>query len=279
MKFKFSLLFTTLLVNSFLVSTTFAGPFSGIHPLQSNRFNMAVGGFFSDTEGEYSLDDPDGDDGTDVDFEDLGLDDSQVLPSLSLKWRLANRHRIQGEYFNVGQDTRETLEEFVEWGNIDFLVGASVETSMNLDVGRVFYGYSFVKDDTKEFGAGLGLHYQGLDMSLRGNGLIDGTPVLDVEEGLDDWAILPNAGIFGNYAFSPKWVLIGRADWISASIADYEGELWNVEGAIQYQAFKNVGVGLAYRYLSFDLAKDDNSGDWEANLQYSGPVLFLTANF
>ncbi len=43
--------------------------------------------------------------------------------------------------------------------------------------------------------------------------------------------------------------------------------------------FDHFGVGLAYRYLDFQLAANSSSGDWETELEYSGPVLFFTANF
>ena len=151
---------------------------------------------------------------------------------------------------------------------------------MDMDIARLFYGYSFVKDDNKEFGAGIGLHYATLDMSLAGNATINDELVIDVEEGIDDWAVLPNIGIYGNYALSPKWLIGGRLDWMGASIGDYEGELWNTEVAVQYQAFKNFGVGVSYRYLKLDISTDNrDKGDWAADLEYSGPSLFLTANF
>lgn len=264
----------TLVIGNMALGTASAGPFSGIHPLQSDRFSVGLGGFFSDIDGQYELDDPDGDEGTDVD-----LDDSSTLPSAAFNWRLANRTRIQAEYFNVGQDSTETLTEQIEWGDLDFEIGARVKTEMDMNIARAFFGYSFIKDQKKEFGAGVGLHYLDLDVSLKGDATIDGKPVLGVEDGFDDWAILPNVGAYANYAFSPKWLMLGRVDWVSADIGDYSGGLWNAEVAVQYQAFRNFGVGLAYRYLSFDLSAEKSDGDWDADIQYTGPLLFVTANF
>ena len=268
-----------MVIGSTVWGAASAAPFNGIHPLQSDRFYVGLGGFYSDTDGQYTLDDPDGDGGTDVDLGDLGITKSNTLPSAAFVWRLSNNHRIQAEYFSVGQSTKKTVTKQIEWGDLEFEAGASIKSDMGMDIARAFYGYSFLKDDKKEFGAGIGLHYLSLDTSLSGDATINDTPFIDAERGFDDWAILPNIGAYANYAFSPKWLISGRIDWISANIGDYEGGLWNTEAAIQYQAFNNFGIGVAYRYVAFDLTADKSDGDWKADLQYSGPLMFLTVNF
>lgn len=262
---------------------SFAGPFNGIHPLQSNRFSIGFGGYGPDITGYFSIDDADGDDGTDIDFQDdAGLDDSSILPAIGLTWRLSNNTRIQGEYFTVGQSAKETVTKTINIGDLEFDVGATLESDMDMDIARAFWGYSFVKTDKTELGAGLGLHYLNLDISVAGKAHIGDTEIeLErAKKSIDDWAILPNIGGYANYAFSPKWIVGGRLDWISANIGDYDGTLWNAEAHIQYQIFDHFGVGLAYRYLDFELAAEDSrSGDWETELEYSGPLLFFTANF
>lgn len=280
MKTIYRTAFSTLIAGSMAWGTVLAGPFSGIHPLQSDRFSVGVGAFFSNADGDLYLDQQNRDDGTDVDLQDdLGMEDSETLPAVAFNWRLSNKSRVQAEYFSFGQSGRRNTSERIEWGDLDFEVGAEVRSDLDLDVVRGFFGYSFIKDERKELGAGLGLHYLRLDASLAGNATIAGIPVLNVERGFDDWAILPNIGGFGNYAFSDKWLASGRVDWISADIDSYDGQLWNVEVAVQYQAFEHFGVGLAYRYLDFELNANKSNGDWGGDLEYNGPLLFVTANF
>jgi opacity protein-like surface antigen len=265
-----------------LSSVSFAGPFNGIHPLQSDRFTIGLGGYWPDVSGEFSIDDPDGGDGTDIDFQDdAGLDDNETLPAFGLVWRVSNNTRIQGEYFSLDQSGTKRVDRTLHIGDREFDVGASIATDMNIDIVRAFFGYSFVKNDTTELGAGLGLHYFDLDISVAGKADIEESADISAERSIiDDWAILPNIGGYANYAFSPKWIVGGRVDWISANINDFDGTLWNVEAHVQYQIFDHFGVGLAYRYLDLELAEENRAkGDWEAELEYSGPLLFFTANF
>lgn len=256
-----------------------AGPFDGIHPLQSNRFSAGLGAFFSNVDDVVRFGNSKGGNGTEVDLNDLDLDDSQTLPMFKLTWRVKNNARIQGEYLRISEDGETSITRRIEWGDLDFAVGANVKTDMNFDIVRFFYGYSFFKDEKKEFGAGLGLHYAELDIALQGNGTLNGVSVIGAEGKLDERGLVPNLGAYGNYAFSPKWLLTGRIDWFSASIGGYSGELWNAGAGIQYQAFKNAGVGLSYRYLKFDIEADKNRGDWRAGLEYTGPALYMSVNF
>jgi len=259
-----------------------AGPFNGIHPLQSDRFSIGLGGYAPDISGYYLINDPDGSDGDEIDAGDVGLDDSDVLPAIGFMWRLSNNTRIQAEYFEVGQSAKQTASKTINIGDVEFDVGASLNTESSLDVARAFWGYSFVKNETTELGAGLGLHYIGLDFSLAGKAHIGDIEIAPerAKRSIDESAILPNIGGYASYAFSPKWLVGGRLDWISANIGDYDGTLWNAEAHVQYQMFDHFGVGLGYRYLDLQLAAEDSrTGDWETELEYSGPVLFFTANF
>jgi len=262
-------------------TTTSAEALKGIHPLQSDRFVIGLGGFAPDLSGEFSVDSSTGEDGTDVDFQDdMGLDDSATLPAAAIHWRLSNKSRIQGEYFNIGQSHRAVLGRDINIGDVEFEIGADLKSDMRIDIARVFYGYSFVKNDKAELGAGAGLHYINMDISVSGQARVNGIETPKVETGVDEWAILPNVGAYANYAFSPKWITTARVDWISVNIDKYSGGLWNVEAALQYQMLKHVGIGLAYRYIDFNVGiEEDGKADIEAEIAYSGPMLFFTANF
>lgn len=253
---------------------------SGIHPLQTDHFSGAIGTYLPKLDGTIWADHSATDRNTHIDMQDdVGMDDSDTMPALMLNWRFTPKSRLQIEYFDVGSSGDKIIEREIEWEDLDFQVGTEVNSEVNLGVLRAFYGFSFLKDDKKELGAGVGLHYLDADFSFRGDALINGEPVADAERELDEWAILPNIGAYGNYAFSDKWILIGRVDWISAAIDKYEGGLWNVEAAVQYQAFRNFGLGLAYRYVALDIEVDENNADWGADVDFSGPMVFITTNF
>jgi hypothetical protein len=68
-------------------------------------------------------------------------------------------------------------------------------------------------------------------------------------------------------------------DWFSASLENYSGGLWNTQVGINWQAFRNIGIGLYYNdfFLDVDVDKNDFRGRFESG-QY-GPFLALTASW
>ena len=53
----------------------------------------------------------------------------------------------------------------------------------------------------------------------------------------------------------------------------------NASVSLQYQAFDNFGLGVLYRYVDFEIEKDQKILDWSANMTFDGPSVFVTANF
>jgi len=129
-----------------------------------------------------------------------------------------------------------------------------LKTNAKTKIARAAVGYSFIKRDQVELGAGVGLHYLDWEASLKGAATIDGEPVFSPKPkkaSVDGWA--PNLALFGGYAFNSQWALGGRVDWISAEIGDIDGSLWRFGASVIYQPFEHVGFGAGYDWVSGDI--------------------------
>lgn len=269
--------FNFLFVTMFLISTQVIVA-SG-HPLMDSKFQASLGAFFPESSTDLSLDSSNGQPGTSIDFEDdLGFDENSTLPFVSFDWSITDRVRLNLEYFKIDRDSKAQIDKTINWGDLTFDTGAQVKANWDVSIARIFLGYSFYKNTDIVLGAGAGLHLMYFDAKLSGDVSLDGNTLYG-EERVDGVAPLPNIGFYGKYAVTDKWLLSSRLDWFGAEIGDYEGDLWSIDAAIQYQAFKNVGFGLNYRFL--DINVDANSSDWtgDAKYQYHGPSVFMTVNF
>ena len=272
---------TCLVYVSCLSSSAFAESRPGIHPLLTDDFTGNVGIFFPDSESIFAANGSiENDIGDNIDFEnDLGFKDTDGVLLASFKWRFTEKFHLSLEYLTVDQDASATLNKDISWGDLDFAEGANVKSNLNVDVARIFVGYSFKQTDEWELGAGLGVHLLDLEAQLTGNAMINGVPISNATEKEDLLAPLPNIGGYGAYAFSPKLIVMGRVDWFSASIGDYSGSLVSMAADIQYQLFENIGVGVGYQYLSVDISVDKTDWVGDADYSYHGPKLYMTINF
>ena len=118
-----------------------------------------------------------------------------------------------------------------------------------------------------------------LDTFLEGEVFIDESTTEFQRETASAEFPLPNVGAWYMYSWSPKWMVQARADWLSATIGDYSGSLWDAQAGINYQAFRNIGIGLYYKGFLLDLDIDKSDWHGSADLNQHGPLLTVTATW
>jgi hypothetical protein len=167
----------------------------------------------------------------------------------------------------------------VDWQNIKFREGTFVEGGVKFEVIRLFVGRSFVKNEQHDFGVGLGIHNLDLSAYIGGEIMIDDVTTGYQRGDASASQILPNLGAWYNFSPASRWLLHGRVDWISADLGNYDGTLWNTNLGVNFQAWRHVGFDLSYQYFNLDLTVD--KGDWRggADMNYSGPVISVWANW
>jgi hypothetical protein len=248
------------------------------HPALSDTFTASLGAMRSSDSFTVRANTP-GDPGDDIDFPDtLGLGNHSTFFNGQLRWKFGKTKRwsLSGQYFSNSAKGSAELKEDLEWDGDTFLAGSYAEAGTKLAVSRLFLGYSFVKNDRNDFGAGIGLH--NLDLKVYIEGEITsgsgGTATRRDEVSADQ--ILPNIGAW--YSFSPasRWLLHGRVDWISANIGDYDGTLWNASAGVNFQAWRHVGFDLSWQYFNLNINVDKTDWNGGADMTYSGPVLAVT---
>jgi len=248
------------------------------HPFLSDKFNLGIGLFWPKIDLDLQVDGTAPEDEIDFD-EALNLSDYSTSPAVNFRWRFGEKWSLFGQYWSTSTDGKEVLTEDVSWEDVIFREGTFVGGGVGLDVVRAFVGRKFDLAPQHEFGIGFGLHWMNLDSYMEGEILInDGGTDFHRAEASAAFP-LPNIGAWYMYSWSPKWVLLTHIDWLSATIGDYSGSLWDAEVGINYQAFKNVGFGLSYKayVLDVDVDKDEWHGKVEFN--QTGPTLSVTATW
>ena len=260
-----------------------AGPGLEYHPSLTDNFTVMLGAFKSDNAFKISatglIDDPIEDE---IDFDDnLGVDHSSTLVNAQMRWKFGKNRKwsLWGQYFNNDASGEAVLTEDVEWQDVIFREGTFVGAGVDLAVTRVFIGRSFVKNQQHDFGIGLGLHNLDMSVFIEGDIKIDDESTEFRRADAENSQPLPNIGAWYNFSPSRNWLIHARVDWISATIGDYEGTLWNTNVGINYQAFRHVGFDLSYQFFELDLKIDKTDWQGEVEMTYDGPVLAVTFNW
>ncbi len=253
------------------------------HPVLSDNFILSLGAFRSDNSFKMSAEGVIEDEiENEIDFgNSVGVDESTTLFNGQLRWKFGKERKwsLFGQYFDAESSGEAVLTEDVEWQDITFREGTLVGSGVDVAISRVFVGRSIVKNQRHDFGIGAGLHNLDLSTFIEGNAQIDDNDTGFRRSEASNNQPLPNIGFWYNVSPARNWLIHARIDWISASIGDYDGTLWNAAAGVNYQAFRHVGFDLTYQY--FNLNANINGSNWNGgvDVQYRGPVLAVTINW
>jgi len=244
----------------------------GIHPALTDKWNFQLGAYRPKVETTAFLNSSAGARGTQLSFEDdLGFDDSKTVPAFLAAVRLGERWRIEFEYLSLSRDSSRAINKNINWGDRSYTIGTVVSSDFDSDIYRLSGGYSFIKTNQAELGVSLGLHLTDFSLSLSASG-VGGQKA-------DALAPLPTIGLYGAYAIDSKWLVSGRLDYFSLNYGNYDGHLTNFTAGVDYRFTRNFGVGVAYRYIDYDVTVTKTSFNGGAEYKFSGPMLYVNASF
>ena len=218
--------------------------------------------------------------GSSITLEDeLDLADRKGTPYVSLGMRLAERWRIEFEYYRLDRSSSKTLSREIDWGDNTYPVGVRVDSTFDTTVYRLTGGYSFYKTPVAEAGAALGLHVTDFSTALSGQASGPGGTTTFQREANDALVPLPTLGLYGAYAVTDQFQVRGRIDYLTLKYDEYDGSLVNFLVAFDWRFSKNWGVGVGYRYVDYKLQANDSDFRGEVHYKFKGPTLYLTAGF
>ena len=250
----------------------------------TDEFYIAIGGYFPTVDSDIRLDAPDGSRGTDFDLEDeLGLDETTATGFGYFRWRFAPRHRVEMEIFALNRNGSSVATKDFRIGNATGSAGVRFDTTFDITIGRITYGYSIIHDSKQELGILAGLHLADTSASIamQGDLTIGGTAFTNIEhkEKGDIVLPLPHIGGYYSYAFTPKLTGSVNVYAFYLDVGDVRGSLVEVDGALHYKLTKHFGIGGGLKYFDLDVVDSTDSFRGEFELRFLGPTLFLTGHF
>jgi hypothetical protein len=242
------------------------------HPALTDRWSLQLGAFVPNVDTTAHLNNSAGTRGTSVSFEeDLNLTDRKSMPSILGSVRLGERWKIEAEYYSLRRTGDRPISRTINWGDNVYPVGTTVHSEMDSDIYRLSGGYSFIKDSQRELGVALGLHVTDFKTAISAAGVGANSN--------DFLAPLPTVGVYGAYAFTPKWLFSGRIDYFTLNYDEYDGALVNFTVGIDYRFSRHFGAGLAFRHVDYEVTATKTRFNGGIEYKFNGPVFYVTTSF
>jgi len=244
------------------------------NPIFTNRVVLGAGAFWANTDaviGAEALNSPLK---AEIDFNDLGLDETVTSPMAYALLRLGNRWRIELDYTNIEQEGSGYIDS-VDVGGITVPVGGTISSYLNTRFISTRLGFSVVRNETLELGLSAGVSAASVEAGVAGS--IDGLGSGSGDVSAD--VPLPSLGIYGTLAITKKLSIGGRAGIFSIELGDDSGDLQDFFASVDYFFTKNVGVGLAYKYINIDVKIKEDAYYQLYKIRQSGPVAYVSVGF
>jgi hypothetical protein len=243
-----------------------------IHPALNDTFYIAAGAFRPKTSTSAQLDSTNLGAGANIDFERaLGMTTQDSVPDAFARWRLSERWRLEVEYFELNRRGDKVLEQNITWNGQTYTIGTEVLSKFNFSDIRTSVGYSFFKTKDKELGVGFGFHVATYDVGISTSGTGNDTKKV--------LAPLPVLSAYGQFALTETWAVGMRLDRFVVSYDKYDGNISSIAVDLNYQPFRHVGFGLAYRSLFIILGVTGDKYAAQFNQTFQGPLLYMNASF
>ena len=267
-----------LLFGSVLSGTVLAAG-NSLNPVLDDKFTFKLGASWLKADGSFSST-REGDPTEKLTTSDLGVDDTETNAAFSARWRFTERWRLTFDYFglDVNGNVREDFDE-LDFGDIQASGFLAVDTKFKTDFYIAQVGYSLLKNERAELGIGAGVHIVRFDTKLKVSGGINNASGSVQSDSVDLTAPLPNVLGYGTYAFTPKLSLDGSVGWFGLSYSDYDGNLLTLAANLDYRLTDHFGVGVGYNYINMDLTINKSNRKDKYDIDYKGPVLYVTASF
>ena len=164
------------------------------------------------------------------------------------------------------------LSRDISFGDENFSVNAIVKSDFDQSIIKLAYRYQFLDRPKFDLRASFGLHMMKINTELA---TTDGSR----SQTADADAPLPVFGIQGAYRFSPKWRVVGSAEWFDVEAGDYKGTFLDALFSIEYKISERYGVGFGFNRFELDVEMDAENFNGEVTITFDAAVLYFKGGF
>jgi hypothetical protein len=237
---------------------------------QRDGLSLSAGVFFPnyDTNIRKSKD---ATDGSQISLEDdLGLDDDDEIPFVSMAVRPWAKHKFFFSYMGMDRNAKKVLSDDITFDGVSFPAGTDVDSDFDIDMYRLGYTWAFLQNAAWELGFSVGAYWLDMDMRMAA---LDGA----VEPDYNESEPFPMIGFSGTWLLNKDWLIRGTAEAFSIDMNDTEGDFYNVRLECEYAFTESISVGAGYDLVRIDA--EDNKQNNKVKYDYDGALVFLRWHF
>ena len=241
-----------------------------------DKFNFKLAGSWVALKTEIRLDsDIFEGPGTTLSFEnDLGLPDSEAVPTLAFEWQIARKHRFALRWQELSRDSSAQALTEIQWGNEIIPVDANI--TLAFENSQYFIDYTYYPWVKEKWAVGFGFGLRAMD--LVATLAWEDETIGEGGDSIDGLAPLPYLYFEYRRLFSERWRFVAGLGWLYVKVNDIEGGQWLGRASIEYLLGKRWsfcgGFNLSQVDVEWKGLKDE-----EGNAELTGQIDLVINDF
>lgn len=247
-----------------------------------DRFKISLGGYaVSGHDSVMSLSDKGAGIGVSIVPEDiLGLTTEQTVSQLDGYYRFSREHALTYSWYSINSTGYKSLEKDIDWLDnngdpITITFGTYVTTSLEYDIFKVGYLWSFYHTDKVELAAGAGLHITRVLIGVNAETTSSGVSAQNVETTIP----LPVVAFGLTYHVSPKWMWYTKSEFFRLSFDNWYGVYTDNRVGTEYRVYRDIGIGAAYGTNALKLIEDTSNHRFVYDNRITGLLVYVAGYF
>jgi len=237
-----------------------------------DRLRVEVNLFGASLETRLRVDESPTQPGTEINAEDdLGLDDTQLLPQVEFTLLPGERHLVRFSAFASHRSAQKVIDKDISFDDEDYLTGERVDSRLDLTMFGLTYGYRILLRQRSEITGTLGIQIA----DVEANAVVRSRVVRESESGV---APLPLIGVEGRYDFTQRWSAEARAQYLKVDVSQVDGSILDARLAVTWRVNPYLVLGLGYRTFQIEVDSKDEDTPGFVDLSIAGPLLFIRAS-
>ena len=210
----------------------------------------------------------------------LGWKGEQTVLRLDGRYRFTNKHALSMSWYHISNDGERAIQKDIEWldrnGNVITIpLGATVNSSLDYDIVKLAYQWSFYHNDKVELSVGGGFHLTDIEVKLAASATNTGERASEARSLLP----LPVISFRLGYDVTSKlnWYL--QTELFSLSIDDWDGIYTDLQLDMEYRVIENLGLGIGLGTNSLKVSKKTDKSHFDYDNRVTCVHLFVSGNF
>ena len=249
----------------------------------TDKFRLAIGGYaLSRYDSAISMTDPDLGAGISISPQDtLGLDIESTVLRIEGYYRFHRNHALTYAWYNIDSTGNKIAEKEFEWvdpgGNpVIIPIGTQIVSSLDYEIFKVGYLWSFHHSDKVELGVGAGLHITQLKVGIDASST---TPPNQSLQNVNTTVPLPVVSFVLKYNVTAKYHWYLKAEAFALQFDNWVGSYRDTTLGMEYRAWKNFAFGVSLSSNSLEIAENDPDFQLRFNNKISGGLIYVVTYF